>query len=239
MANTYRESGNYEKAVAMYEEYLGKGTWREERFFARYYLARSLDKLGRRREAKVQLFHAMGEDGRFAEAYCMMGDIEAAEGNLSRASLWFRMALATPFPDDALLFVARDMYGSYPRSRLAQIGKDADVVEKHDGRMVKRFMLPDDKSSAMWAVAALDACAASDPGCRFVVVASDENVGIVKASERLELGDGDAPTLSLPDDLRGRHRAEWYCRSAGYVLGMDDLDPRVVGELKRRLKDAG
>lgn len=101
LANAYREAGHREEAVKMYDEYLTKSTWPEERFFARYYKAQMLDRLDKRMEARRELFRAMGEDMRFAEPYCMLGDLAMGDGDSGIAELWYRMAAKTPFPAEA------------------------------------------------------------------------------------------------------------------------------------------
>jgi len=242
LANTYRECGRREEAVAKYDEYLLRSEWPEERFFARYYKAQALDRLDRRAEARKELFLAMAEDMRFAEPLCMLGDMAMGDGESGRAELWFRMATLTPFPVGSRLFVAEGMYGDYPRRRLRDVERlrvKEEVPEKADEpapkapdapRRRKTYALPRDRSMAFLAVAALASCSRGDDCSVFEVVPADAwQAELVRAVSGIGEGEGGARPLSVPEDRHGRHVVEWFCRSAGYV-GVPWGPPEMVAE---------
>lgn len=237
LANSYRESGRREDAVKMYDEYLTKSKWAEERFFARYYKAQMFDRMDRRPEARRELFMAMGEDVRFAEPLCMLGDMAMGDGDSGTAELWYRMALRTVFPAEAQLFVSKAMYDDYPKRRLQDIDRlrgdeqrnvepvalEVKVEEKKPDRPVVRkkvrtYLLPKDREMAAFAMAALEACARENPDTGFEVLTEEDwQEEMVKASKRVGIGIEGAVPLSCPVDRKGKHAIEWFCRSAGYV----------------------
>jgi glycosyltransferase involved in cell wall biosynthesis len=238
LANGYREAGRFEESVEFYKKYLEKSGWWEERFFARYFMAQALIRMEDFGQARQEALRACAEDFRFAEAYCLLGDLAVKEGDYKRAQSWFQMACDTPFPKNAKLFVAQPLYGPYPSSRIrdchkALVGNEAEpgeVKKIEPGKKMGTFSLPDDE--ALMAASVLAAIATHSSGV-FKVESGNEEVGkLIELCDGLErAGDEDvALSLILPPKLNGRSREEWYGRAAGHVL--DNWEP-IVNEARR------
>jgi glycosyltransferase involved in cell wall biosynthesis len=176
LANGYRENGRYSEAVDFYKKYLEKSEWSEERFFARYYMAQAYVKLNDFDKARQEALRACAEDFRFAEAYCLLGDLAMKEGDPKRAQSWFQMAFDTPFPTSAKLFVAEPFYSSYPSARIMNCHKAVlgQVEPKKSKNKIETFSLPDDIDEAMIAGGVLSAIAKHSGDTFEVVVTSQE-----------------------------------------------------------------
>jgi len=220
LANAYRELGRFGEAVKFYDLYLAVSRFVEERFFARYYKARSLASMNNLVAARNEILMSLVEDFRFAEPYCFLGDIAFTSGDFARAEAWFRMALCTPYPRDARLFVSECMYREYPEKRMedcrqASRGK-MDIKTVSNDREVLRFGLPSDKKRA-----ALAACALSSLfrfGMSIEVSAEDEwQRELVSEMEGVKAFLGFAEPLDAPRNLGNRHVVEWCCRVAGVL----------------------
>jgi hypothetical protein len=255
LANAYNESARWEEAVEFYDKYLEVATWHEERFFARFYKAKALDKIDRRAESRKEAFRALSEDPRFAEPYCFLGDMAMGDGDYKRAALWFMMAMVTPFPTNARLFVAKSMYDEYPRQRLKDCGKisgdevtvmrdDIGVTDKSEPpkedekppKETRRYKLPEDRNEAFLAAAAVAVCARENTTIQFEVVPADTWQADMAKTLKLHVVEGDGMKLEVPGNMRSRHALEWYCRSAGFMVSDWQLpelksqgEKRVVG----------
>jgi glycosyltransferase involved in cell wall biosynthesis len=261
LANGYRESGRHEEALKFYRKYLEKSEWGEERFFARYFTAQVLAILERYGKARQEALRSLSEDFRFAEAYCLLGDLAFKEGDLKRAQLWYMMATETPFPKDAKLFVAQALYKEYPMARIkdchaklvghnsfeeaiqkaAQSQASTKVECTKDVReVIGTFLLPEDPDEAIMAGGVLAAIAAKKRKLFEIVVDRPEAKVLVEQNEGLTPADDDsAVSLILPPNLNGRCREEWYGRAAGHVFS--DWEPiveearKVAAEARRAL----
>lgn len=236
LGNSYRDCGRYLDAVKLYREYLEKSHWNEERYFARHFMAQCHISMEEYEEAKKEAFRACSEDLRFAEAYCVVGDLYFRDGDYSKAQHFYMLAAETPFPRDAKLFVTEACYGEYPRSRIMACqkrltgdakpymnGKDEDrkiscLVEVV--QVLGTFRMPDDVDEAIMALGVLSSVA-RDSGKIFEVDCGESEVvsKIVDMDDGLRELDGKkvAEILILPPNLKGRPREEWYGRAAGYV----------------------
>jgi glycosyltransferase involved in cell wall biosynthesis len=220
LANAYRDSGSLAKAAEFYEKYLKISQWREERFFAFFFRAQCLFRLGKVDEGRDEVLKALGEDYRFAEAFCFLGDVEIYKENWERAILWFRLALTTPFPKDARLFASEISYSQYPTARIGEcmaklgIKEDANTLPALKQEI---FELPEDRGLAMLAAAALSNIVSAGRAKVSVVPANDWQKAMIKRFETLNVGSGAGKKLSLPINLKSVHAQEWYARSAGYI----------------------
>jgi len=118
LANAYRETYHYAKAIDMYGQYLEISQWQEERLFARYYKAQCHLWQGQPLQAQRAALRAIGEDDRFAEPYCLLGDIYCRQRNPRHALLWYEMAARLHLPEDSVLFANAALYGPYPLGRI-------------------------------------------------------------------------------------------------------------------------
>ena len=251
LANSYRESNEFLKAIEIYDKYLECSMWREERFFARYYKAQCLYRLGKTDDGKDEALRAIAEDGRFAEALCFMGDVFCAKRDWEMAILWYKMALATPYPENARLFVSRYSYSDYPAKKIsecvARIGektsetlnapkteeKATEEPEKKISIRKEKYALPKDRGLALIAIKALSNCVTDSGGLVQieVVPADDFQKEVVSVFDNLMTGEGEAKTLSIPVSLRGKHIQEWIVRSAGFMnVNMEPV--RIANNLR-------
>jgi glycosyltransferase involved in cell wall biosynthesis len=249
LANGYRESGRYEDAIEFYKKYLMKSEWAEERFFARYFTAQSYKSIGNIDKARKEALRACAEDFRFAEAYCLLGDLAFKEGDAKRAQSWFQMASDTPFPKDAKLFVSKELYNSYPSSRIKDChnflvsepsvsnGKVVEYTAKLK-RVMGVFELPEEDNEALMAGGVLSAIAKFENGVFEIVNNSHMANKLIQSSDVLfECIDKNvALSLILPPNLNGRTREEWYGRAIGYVI--ENWEP-IVNESRRVVNELG
>lgn len=246
MANGYREAGRHDEAVKFYRLYLEKSEWPEERFFARYYMAQAYVVLGNPDEARKEALRAMTEDFRFAEAYCLLGDLTFRDGDYERAQNWFMLAANTPFPQDAKLFVVEALYGSYPNGRIREChekltgqpspsASDASTKVEYVAdvkEVMATFRLPPEVDEAIMAGGVLAAIAEASGKLFEVVVDRPEVEVLVDCAAGLSPADDpdEAFLLILPPNLNGRSREEWYGRAAGHVP--DDWEPLIQAARK-------
>jgi len=256
LANGYREAGRFQDAIDFYKKYLEKSIWAEERFFARYYMAQAYVFLENLAEAKREALRANAEDLRFAETYCMLGDIFFREGDYKRAQAWFILAFETPYPQDAKLFVTPALYQEYPMSRIKDCHEKllSGLSEKQNvippipddirkemestvriadsvQRVAGAFELPKDKEEAVLAASVLDVIARR----KNVLFGVSTEYAALSSLEGLTKADGDTISLNLPPKLNGRPREEWYGRAAGHMF--DDWEP-IVNESRRVAEEA-
>ncbi len=230
LANAYKEAARLPEALDFYNKYLEISAWPEERFFARLYRAQVMVQMGKLYEARKEAVLCINEDYRFAEQYCLLGDISFREGDYERAEAWFVMAAKTPFPKDARLFISPYMYSGYPAQRIldCQEKKGSNTVEEaakvNVGKVEtikvtkKDFRLPVDRQEACLAAAALSGMAAVG-NCSFGVDAADPWMAeLANHVDGLEPVTAARMDLALPEGLNmtGKTRLEWYCRAAGY-----------------------
>lgn len=241
LANGYREDGQIDKAIDFYNKYLEKSVWREERYFARFYKAQCLISQGKVDESRDEICLAMAEDFRFAESFCFLGDVFFQKQEHERAIQWYKMAMNTPYPKDARLFVSSSSYSQYPTTRIgecmAKLGAPGQTGPKPDEstsstKRCEKFFLPEDRGLAMLAVMALSNCASAASVSIEVVTNDPWQKGLVQRFDKLKLGEGSAKSLSLPAKLKGKHVVEWYIRSAGFMLPMLG-SVRVANTVKR------
>jgi len=234
LANAYRDSGYLLKAVEFYDKYLAVSELPEERFFARYHKGQCLFREGRIDEGRSEVLRALGEDYRFAEAFCFLGDVEMSKANWEQAILWFKLALGTPFPMDAKLFVSKSSYSQYPTSKIgecmARLGEPADDLLDQKKEI---FELPEDRGLAMLAAASLSNVVSAGKA-EVVISPMDEwQKVMVKGFDTLKVGEGKGKKLSLPDNLKGTHAQEWYARSAGHI-GVIQHPVRITRQTERK-----
>jgi len=133
---TVQEAGRPGEAIPLWEDYLARGTWAEERYEARRELAQCLIAEGRTDEAVEHLVLCHMEEPRRAEAAMMLGDMYASGRAYHRAALWYDVAARAPSPltSGCQLFTCREAYGPWPllrRARLAQLQGDIATAKAY------------------------------------------------------------------------------------------------------------
>ena len=225
LANSYKEMGRHDDAVKMYNSYLKVSGWKEERYFATFYKAQIFSLIGNFPDAYKAIYQSLIEDDRFAESYCLMGDILLHNQQHTRARHWYEMALAMEIPADSRLFVSKNNYNEYPKERIGHINKklgeqpkEVAVVPakegKKEGKQYK-YRLPEDNTLAAAACAAL-AFIAKD-GIWVTVIPNNPEQQRMVESHGIAVAEGKGMELVLPNNLRDKGEVEWYCRAAGFV----------------------
>jgi glycosyltransferase involved in cell wall biosynthesis len=247
LANGYRENGRHKEAVDFYTQYLKKSKWPEERFFARYFMAQALVVLEKYGQARQEALRANAEDFRFAEAYCLLGDLAYKEKDYKRSQSWFQMAFDTPFPKNAKLFVSQYFYGPYPTTRIKECHRaltgdkpalQHTEMERAGSQPVTVYELPPENDEALMAGSVL-AVIAEKTNKRFgIIIDHPEAQKIIDLSDKLLVSrDKDvALSLILPPKLNGRPREEWYGRAAGHVFedwnSVVEESRKIVSEIR-------
>jgi hypothetical protein len=159
------------------------------------------------------------------------------------------MASDTPFPKDAKLFVSKELYNSYPSSRIKDChnflvsepsvsnGKVVEYTAKLK-RVMGVFELPEEDNEALMAGGVLSAIAKFENGVFEIVNNSHMANKLIQSSDVLfECIDKNvALSLILPPNLNGRTREEWYGRAIGYVI--ENWEP-IVNESRRVVNELG
>lgn len=243
LANSYREVGKHDEAINLYNEYLKISKWREERYFATLYKAQIFSFVGNFKDASKAIYESLIEDDRFADSYCLMGDIMMHLKDYEKARCWYGLAMTLHPPEDSRLFTQIHAYDHYPRHKLAEIDKKIGVKEeapkeepraelekpKREGKQYK-YQLPDNNNQAASALAALSAISSMG---RWVtaIPANDIQRQMIVDCKGVDEATGEGMSLSLPDNLRGKSKVEWYIRSAGFVLPAPFPDPVEVKDV--------
>ena len=258
LANSYRECGRLDDAVKFYDKYLEIAWWVEEMFFARLYKANTLIQQGKLVDGRNAALDCIKQDYRFAEPYMLLGEICFSQQDYARAIRWFQLALSTPYPTDARLFVNEAAYESHPTQRIddcrkAMAGGVALPAQEElpktappQGPETRKYLLPTERQEAIEALSALASCASENVHIE-VCPADEWQKELVDAAKDVSVaGDTDnAMALELPDNLGSRHVIDWYCRSAGFLpkkWSVVDLDenkaPKGAVEIIRRITNA-
>lgn len=117
IANAFRELNKFSSAISFYDKHLSCCDWKEERFFSRLYMALCYKEIGDFSKAKECAILCCIEDDKFAENFCLLGDISMTLNKLQEAQCWYNMAAIKSFPKDSVLFANKAYYGSYPEKQ--------------------------------------------------------------------------------------------------------------------------
>jgi glycosyltransferase involved in cell wall biosynthesis len=229
LANAYREVGRYVDSINFYDKYLKVSKWAEERFFARYYKAQVLNSLHKIGEARKELLLSLTEDFRFAEPYCLLGDLAFQESDFERAQSWYMMAANTSFPKDAKLFVSPYFYSDYPRNKInychekllelnkLNIQKIQNISTPISNSRFGKFCIPDE--DFIECLSALIPIAKRKGNIGIVVGKNKWIENIVEAYDCLEscIQDSEVKTICKFESTETKTKYELYCRAAGFV----------------------
>lgn len=146
LAVAYRESFKYWEAIHWYQQYVKTGGWDEERWQAYYDMALCQIALRRYTEARESVFNAIKEKYDRAEAFILMGDIFYTCESFYDAMIWYELGCSLPFPEDARLFVQKNIYDWERYDKLSMtynhLGNWGKAVENAEKVLKKR---PNDK----------------------------------------------------------------------------------------------
>lgn len=252
LADAYKGCGQFKKALTFYKKYLEVSKWHEERAMAYLYRGRCFFKLKRWRKACREALSSMVEDSRFAEPLCLLGDCHFEMGYFKMAMHWYEMAQEMSVPQDAVLFVERSRYNSYPKDKAARCreklgiesielsGKEANkILQEVQGRRQQDVAgpardivvrSPDTLSDAAMATAALTVYLTRHPGSDIKVCDVGDYAalyeGIFGVETTTDFCEG-AIEFQCPDDMRDKHKVEWFSRCLG-VMSDDCPVPNIV-----------
>jgi tetratricopeptide (TPR) repeat protein len=137
LAQSYRDSGNLQRAVEWYERRAGMSGWEEERWHARYQAARLQHRIGVAWPLVLGLYlNAYEERPTRAEPLYWIARAYRESGQPRTALLFAEAGLRLPYPDDQL-FIEREVYeGGLESERIACVsslgGVGADPTKHPD-----------------------------------------------------------------------------------------------------------
>lgn len=227
LANAYREGNDFKHAVSFYDKYLEISEWAEERLFARYYKAQCLNLLGDWEESRDELLRTIMEDDRYAEPYCLLGDIYAKKERKEEAVSWFMMAQNCEIPSNSVLFVQPNLYSTYPANRIKELGSvrmpavvtsPSVVIQNPKSENKIFFKVPEDKRLAIMSAAIMSKYSKKD---RIVAVVPDMWIAsmfrvVNGIDEIVEHTEEKVLEFEVPEKLLGIHAFEWLSKSVNF-----------------------
>lgn len=132
LANTYRDVGEYEKAIETFNKRIDMGGWNEEVFYSKYQIGLCFELLNEIEAAKVSYLSAWEYRPSRAEPLCKLAAICRKKGEYQQAYLFANKGMEIPYPND-IIFVDRPTYSyvlRFERS-IAEywIGKYKEAIE--------------------------------------------------------------------------------------------------------------
>jgi tetratricopeptide (TPR) repeat protein len=109
LAQTESALGHLEESIELYRRRAGMDGWAEENFYALYQVGLLTDRLGRRDQAIIALFHAWNSRPQRAEPLYVLSSMFRERQQYHAAHLLSERGIHTPVPSDAL-FLHRWMY---------------------------------------------------------------------------------------------------------------------------------
>lgn len=121
--------GSQEESIRILEDYLTKGDWHENQVNAYFWLA--MDYLTQKKEDKAidAALRGVKLDPRWAEFYCLIGQIYYDRSDWGTAIRWFEIAASCPVPE-TWGTVILDNYTWVPRDRLCKCYSEIGNVRK-------------------------------------------------------------------------------------------------------------
>ncbi len=234
LANSYREDKQYAEAVKFYEEYLTKSKFVEERMFSRYYKARCHFLLGERKKAVREALMAIAEDDRFAEPYCLLGDMYFSFEKYENAKAWYTLAkiLNSP-PKDSVLFVMPHLYNKYPKRKIKECDDAVSKGVPQEKKEIKKNLTKSNEKvvgievlastdGQLKSALAISSFVRNFPHVKVKPVVSKGKLidAIFSGIDNVYMGDEDvAGTLKIdiPSNLKDKNSVEWMSRSLGFI----------------------
>ena len=122
LANSYRDAGKTEEALAFYTKRVALGGWKEEVFYAAFETGNMLARLGRHAEAVEAWLDAWQRHPGRAESLYEIIKYYRIKGHQQIAQLFLDRAKQIPYPRDDVLFIKAAVYNylmDYEQSILA------------------------------------------------------------------------------------------------------------------------
>ncbi len=149
LANAYREQGDYDKAINIYEKYIESGgNFSDELYLARYYYAQCFYHKKDYKASVRACLDAIKHDDRWAEAHHLLGQSYFYLTEFKKAVCYFGVAMGMPIPDTGM-FVSKELYDSSPRLWLSHcyehLGMIAEAKKWAEGHTDRLKQLKDRK----------------------------------------------------------------------------------------------
>ena len=149
--NEFLAAGQTDRAIECYETVVEKDSWAEQKFLSCYRLASLYIEQDELDKAKHWIAQGWHEDHRWAEGWCLRGDIALKEEEYDRALQCYKFARSIDTPTDLLLTFNPTFYTWYPLvkgARAAEGKGDYDLaLELFDEAKKKYFQ--DDRNTDM------------------------------------------------------------------------------------------
>ncbi len=110
LANSYKNSGNYQKALENFKKRISLGGWIEENWYSRYELGNCYMKVGREADALQTWLEAYGYHPKRAENLYEIVKHYRIKGQQQLAYVFYKMAKQIPYPKDNILFIHTNIY---------------------------------------------------------------------------------------------------------------------------------
>ena len=109
MAQSYRDAGEYERAIKRYQDRVDAGGWVEEVWYAKYQIGRLFELLGDVEKSKLAYLDAFEYRPIRAESLYSLGKLCNVRREFSQAYLFLEQAIKINYPQD-ILFVSKNVY---------------------------------------------------------------------------------------------------------------------------------
>jgi len=115
LANAYRESGEHDKAIEIYQDYIDAGgNFPDELYLAHYYKATCFYHQKKYDLTIKTCYDATKHNDKWAEAFHLLGQAYFYKSEFKTAVCFFGLALSLPMPKTGM-FVSKELYGSSPK----------------------------------------------------------------------------------------------------------------------------
>lgn len=125
----FRENARWEESINAFSEYLKIATWNEERWQARYEIARCQRALGNIDAARDQYSQCLEEFPAMAEAWFCLGDLAYHQQRFREAQVWLERCVELPFPK-CKLFITPLVYLFNRHDSLSMVYDHLGMFEK-------------------------------------------------------------------------------------------------------------
>lgn len=110
LAQSYKDSGNQEKAIEYYKKRVDVGGWYEEVYYAMYQMGICYQRLGKESDMLYWLTQAYQHHQGRAETLYELANYYRLKGKNALSALYAFHALMIPYPKNDLLFISPDVY---------------------------------------------------------------------------------------------------------------------------------
>jgi len=110
LASSYKNSGNYLKAIEHFKKRISLGGWIEENWYSRYELGKCYMQIGKEAAAIQTWLEAYGYHPKRAENLYEIVKHYRIKGQQQLSHVFYKMAKQIPYPKNNILFIHTDVY---------------------------------------------------------------------------------------------------------------------------------